>query len=111
MPRIDALPCPPSRDPRPRSARIPDSVLGHYEAFLERVRGRRQALELTQEGVAKLAGISKAQVANIERGYSIVSVPKLFVLAKVLRTTPGELLGARPRRRSSAGGRRRNRPR
>jgi DNA-binding XRE family transcriptional regulator len=92
MPRIDALPCPPSRDPRPRSERIPDSVLERYEAFLRRVRAHRQALGLTQEDVARLVGVSKSQFANFERGYSVMSVPKVFVLADALESTAGELL-------------------
>jgi transcriptional regulator with XRE-family HTH domain len=92
MARIDALPCPPSRAPRPRSERIPDSVLRRYEAFLEQVSARRQALRLTQEDVAELVGISKSQFANFERGYSVLSVPKLFVLADALEVTAAELV-------------------
>lgn len=101
MPRIDALPCPPSRDPRPRSERIPDSVLARYEALLDRLRARRQVLGLSQEQVSKLAGISKAQLANIERGYSLLSVPKLLVLADTLETTVCALLEGGKRTRSS----------
>jgi ribosome-binding protein aMBF1 (putative translation factor) len=95
MARIDALPCPPSRDPRPRSARVPDSVLRRYEAFLDTVRARRQALGLTQDDVAQSLRIAKSHFANIERGYTVLSVPKLLALADALETTAGGLL-ARP---------------
>jgi DNA-binding XRE family transcriptional regulator len=104
MARIDALPSPPSRNPRPRSARIPDSVLRRYEAFLGRVRARRQHLGLTQEDAAHALGIAKSHFANIERGYSVLSVPKVFALADALKATAGELLAPgtrkkRPQRR------------
>jgi ribosome-binding protein aMBF1 (putative translation factor) len=96
--RIDSLPRPPSRDPRPRSERIPNSVLERYEALLDRVRAQRQALGLSQQAVAKMIGVSTSQFANIERGYSILSAPKLLGLADALNITAGALLGA-PRRR------------
>jgi DNA-binding XRE family transcriptional regulator len=108
MPRIDALPCPPSRDPRPRSERIPDSVLSRYEALLDHVRARRKELGLSQEELSKRAGISKAQFANIERGYSLLSVPKLLVLADTLDTTVCALLERRRWTRSSGAARRRD---
>lgn len=95
---IDHLPRPPSRDSRPRSERIPDSVLKRYEVLLNRVRARRQALGLSQRAVAELIGISASQFANVERGYSVLSAPKLIALADALGTTVGALMGSARRR-------------
>lgn len=71
MVSIDDLPCPPSRDPRPRAERVPDSVLRRYEAFLDRLRSRRLALGFTQERLAQRLGVTVAQLANIERGGNV----------------------------------------
>jgi transcriptional regulator with XRE-family HTH domain len=59
------------------------------------VRARRKALGRTQEDVAQALGISKSHFANVERGYSVLSVPKLFALADALETSAGDLLARR----------------
>lgn len=95
MARIDNLPVPPSRTRRSRAVRIPNAVLRRYEAFLTRVRSRRKAQKLSQAQVAAELGISSSQYCNFERGYSVLSVPKLIVLGDALGTSADTLLRQR----------------
>ena len=101
MASLARLPCPPSRDAATRNRQVPQSVRRLYEAFLERVRARRSALRLTHDDLAQRIGISTSQFANLERGYSMITVAKLFILAAVLKTSAAELVTLPPSRRRS----------
>jgi transcriptional regulator with XRE-family HTH domain len=59
----------------------------------ERIRARRLALGLTQEDVAKRAGITAVHVSRIEHGEPDVSLDTMKRLAAALETTPADLLG------------------
>lgn len=61
--------------------------------FKECLRARRSELGLTQEAVAKAAGMNVTQYNGYERGRSAASPATLPRLAKALQTTPGTLLG------------------
>lgn len=61
--------------------------------FKERLRARRSELGLTQEVVAKAAGMNVTQYNGYERGRSAASPVTLPRLAKALQTTPEALLG------------------
>ena len=64
-----------------------------YAAIGQRVRALRRAAELTQEELAKQAGISASFLGHIERGSRILSVETLMALCVALSATPNELLG------------------
>jgi transcriptional regulator with XRE-family HTH domain len=60
--------------------------------LLIRLRDARERRHLTQEAVAKLAGISGQTVSACERGARSVSIGLLVRLAKIYGVTPGSLL-------------------
>ena len=55
----------------------------------------RQALDLTQEELAKKIGVTQAAVAMWETGEAKPSTNNVIELAKVLGVTTDELLGVR----------------
>ena len=63
------------------------------ETFAARLRGKRAELDLTQEELAKLAGISQGAVFQYEDGGYLPGADKLCALAQALGTTPNYLLG------------------
>lgn len=60
-----------------------------FASNLRRVRGDR---ELTQEGLADLAGIDRTYVSALERQVYSVSLDTIEKLAAVLKVDPAELL-------------------
>lgn len=56
----------------------------------------RNAAGLSIEEVAEQTGLSTSYVSRLERGERNLSVKKMEAFAKVLRTTPAELLSAAP---------------
>ena len=64
-----------------------------YKDLGLRIRGLRKSLGLTQDQLAKQVGISRASLANIERGKQQVLVHHLFALADGLQLeSPAQLL-------------------
>lgn len=62
--------------------------------FKDIVKSRREKLGLTMEDVAKAVGVSKATIHRYESGdIKNIRRDKINALAKVLRITPGELMG------------------
>lgn len=59
----------------------------------ERLRFRRNALNLTQPELAQRAGLSERSVSDYERGLSLPSVEQLKKLAYALSVRSGYLLG------------------
>jgi len=57
-----------------------------------RVRGLRQARDLSQGELAALLGIPATNVSAIERGVRGLSLQQLAKLAKALDVSPGEIL-------------------
>lgn len=58
------------------------------------IKERRQSLNMSQEDLAHLTGYTdRSSIAKIERGLVDLSHSKIELFAKVLRTTPGALLG------------------
>ncbi|QAY95264.1 XRE family transcriptional regulator [Methylovirgula ligni] len=67
-------------------------------AFGRAVAQRREELELTQADLAGLVGISRASVANIEKGRQNVLLHHVYDLATALEMPKvGDLLPARPK--------------
>lgn len=64
-----------------------------YRNLGARIKGLRKGLGQTQDQLAKQVGISRASLANIERGKQQVLVHHLFALADGLQLdSPAELL-------------------
>lgn len=62
-------------------------------AFTRRLRGKRQALELSQEELGKRVGVNKQAVCNWEAGRREPDLERLILLCKVLDCTSDWLLG------------------
>ena len=56
------------------------------------IKGMREKRGLTQEALAKAAGITRVYVAKIEAGEKVPSIPTLQKLAKALKVKVGKLL-------------------
>ena len=63
------------------------------EAFGAAVRARRRALQLTQERLAELAGLSQKHVARLERAERLPTVHAVLLVARALGVSAGELVG------------------
>lgn len=57
----------------------------------DRVATRRTELELTQEQLAKIIGLQRTSVANIEAGRQNLTIKTLLALCAALEITPSEL--------------------
>lgn len=67
-------------------------------AFGKAIAKRREELEMTQEDLAGLVGISRASIANIEKGRQNVLLHHVYGLAEALKMPRvGDLLPARPK--------------
>jgi transcriptional regulator with XRE-family HTH domain len=62
------------------------------QTFGTTVRRRREALGLSQEKLAELAGLHRTYVSSLERGNRNVSVVNIVRLARALDTRPAKLL-------------------
>lgn len=62
------------------------------DAVGEAVRRARLASGLSQEGLARLSGVSRAAIARIETGEASTQVDRLWDLASALETTPSAIL-------------------
>lgn len=58
----------------------------------EKIKKRRNALNISQEVFAQWVGLSRASIANIERGVHAIDLAQLFLFAEKLKTTPDKLL-------------------
>lgn len=63
-----------------------------YRAIGARIQMIRQALDVTQEDLAKRVGYTRVSIVNIEAGRQRVPVHQLDEIAKALSTTPRNLL-------------------
>lgn len=60
----------------------------------KRIRQRREELGMSQEELAKKLGYkSRSTIAKIEKGENDITQTKIAAFAKVLQTTPGQLMG------------------
>ncbi len=90
-----------------RNALVLTSMSNDKPAIAARILDRREALDLSQEKVARLAGISLQQMGRIERGVSDPKLSTAKAIADALNLTLDELLDGsgvtrRPRRKKGA---------
>ncbi|HWC33489.1 MAG TPA: helix-turn-helix transcriptional regulator [Mycobacteriales bacterium] len=71
---------------------MPDPVSEALAEFGARVRGRRNALGLSQEGLADRSGLHWTFVGQVERGRRNLSLHNLLKLAQALEIDPGKLV-------------------
>lgn len=67
----------------------PDPI---YKHIGELIRARRKTLEMKQETLSTLLGISRGSVANIEIGRQNVLIHQLYKIAAALQLSPFDLL-------------------
>lgn len=63
-----------------------------YELIGTRIKKLRGYLLMTQEGLAKLTGFSKAHISNVENAHNIPSLAIIIKIALAMETTPDEFL-------------------
>ncbi len=74
-----------------------------YQELGRRIRDAREVAGLTQEELALRVDLSRASVANIERGNQRVALHKFLELAQALGAEPLRLLPSRDSRASRLG--------
>jgi transcriptional regulator with XRE-family HTH domain len=65
-----------------------------YERLGANIRKRRSALGMTQNSLAKLVGLSRTSVTNVERGRQQMLVHQLIDFAKALQVDLSEFTAA-----------------
>jgi transcriptional regulator with XRE-family HTH domain len=78
-----------------RAALTPDDRAVYAEVGA-RLRAARRRTVLTQDALARLAGISRPSVSNIEAGRQSVTLALFLSLCDALGADPAELLGPDP---------------
>jgi transcriptional regulator with XRE-family HTH domain len=63
-----------------------------YAQLGERIAKRRKVLNMTQDDVAELTGLSNNFISNIENAHSIPSIETLLKICDVLNATPDYFL-------------------
>ena len=53
---------------------------------------RRKELQMTQEALAKLSGVSRSRISDIERGREVFQISSLMLIAEALDIDYRELL-------------------
>lgn len=65
---------------------------GTGEILVNWIGYRRKELGLSQSDVAKVIGVQRSQISNVERGYSSLTSDKVLKLADLLQITADGLL-------------------
>ena len=65
---------------------------GIYGALAVRVRDRRAKLEMSQQQVAAVSGLTRSSIASIETGRQSVALHHVYAIARALDVSPQELL-------------------
>ena len=65
---------------------------GIYGALAVRVRDRRAKLQMSQQQVADISGLTRSSVASIETGRQSVALHHVYALARALDVPPQDLL-------------------
>lgn len=75
-----------------RSSERPSDPANYLTQFGNEVRAFRLAQGLTQEELARIAGMTRANVANVEAGRENPSITRPLRIAAALECTPADLL-------------------
>lgn len=67
------------------------SSLARRRAFGARLRQLRTARGVSQDELAKLAGLHRTYIGGVERGERNISLDAIWKLADALETAPGDL--------------------
>jgi transcriptional regulator with XRE-family HTH domain len=67
----------------------PESLYKRIGAF---IRTRRDHLGKSQEDLARIVRLSRASIANIEKGRQSILIHHLYAIAEALQLQPGDLL-------------------
>lgn len=76
----------------PAAMTLPMALEPIYAQIGELIQARRKKLELKQENLANMLGISRGSLANIETGRQRVLVHQLYRIAEKLELQPADLL-------------------
>ncbi len=68
-----------------------------YKEIGRRLKKARKINGLTQEQLARVVGMSRTSISNIEAGIQGMSVETLYALADAIGKEPGDLLPPRPK--------------
>jgi transcriptional regulator with XRE-family HTH domain len=60
--------------------------------FGKRVRELREARDISQEGLADIAGVHRTYTGTVERGETNISLENIVKIAHALKVPPGALL-------------------
>ena len=60
--------------------------------FGKRVRELREARDISQEGLADIAGVHRTYMGTVERGETNISLENIVKIAHALKVPPGALL-------------------
>jgi transcriptional regulator with XRE-family HTH domain len=71
--------------PRTRIQRV-------YSLIGSRIKAVRQKKEISQEELAKLAGLTRPSIVLIENGSQRLPIDRLYNIAKALQTSPTQLI-------------------
>jgi len=63
-----------------------------YQAIGRKIRAQREAKRMSQGELAKLVGLSRASVTNIELGRQSLLLDQLYCFAAALETPPSDFL-------------------
>jgi transcriptional regulator with XRE-family HTH domain len=68
------------------------SVSKYYQVIGERIALRRKAIKMRQEDLAKLIGLSRVSISNIETGRQCPPIHTLYKISEVLKTDIHDIL-------------------
>ena len=66
----------------------PDQKLDQQRAFGDNVRALRKSVGLSQENLARVAGLDRAYVGHVENGRRNLSLNAMWQLARALEVSP-----------------------
>lgn len=70
----------------------PQDIQTIYDGFGAAIKRHRNAMDITQDELARRVGLSRASIANIENGRQKILLHQIYLFAKSLNLEPAELL-------------------
>lgn len=69
-----------------------DAENNFLSTFGTNVRNKREGLDLKQEELARMIGLGRTSITNIESGRQDIPITRLMILCVALKCNPSELL-------------------